>query len=207
MASNQAVMAETLGMAAAADRAGPIDDGDLVARHRAGDASAFDELVARHQHRVAALAHRLLGWPDDVDDVVQDVFLAALKGLPRFGGRSWLSTWLTSITVNACRSRQRRRASWLRRLAGVRGTREPEAWNVAPAPEGEFEAGDEVRRAVQSLPGKYREVLVLRYLEELSVRDVSQILGVPTNTVDVRLSRARARLRDRLGSLLGRFEP
>jgi RNA polymerase sigma-70 factor (ECF subfamily) len=206
MASNQAVMAETLGMAAAADLAVPIDDGDLVARHRAGDPSAFDELVVRHQHRVAALAHRLLGWPDDVDDVVQDVFLAALKGLPRFDGRSRLTTWLTAITVNACRSRQRRRASWLRRLAGVRGTREPEAWNVAPPPQGEFEAGDEVRRAVQSLPGKYREVVVLRYLEELSVREVAEALGVPTNTVEVRLSRARERLRIRLASLMRRDE-
>jgi RNA polymerase sigma-70 factor (ECF subfamily) len=190
-------------MAATADRAVPIDDGDLVARHRAGDASAFDDLVARHQDRVAALAHRLLGWPDDVEDVVQDVFLAALKGLPRFGGRSRLSTWLTSITVNACRSRQRRRASWLRRLAGLRGTRDADAWNAAPRSAG-FDAGDEVRRAVQALPAKYREVVVLRYLEEMSVREVAEAIGLPTNTVEVRLSRARVRLRERLGSLMGR---
>lgn len=205
MASNQAVMAETLAMSAPADPATPDDDAELVARHRRGDSAAFDELVGRHQERVAALAHRLLGWSGDVDDVVQEVFLAVLKGLPRFGGRSRLTTWLTAVTVNACRSHQRRRASWLRRLTGLQRTQPPEAWNVAPQ-RNEFTEGDEVRRAVQSLPAKYREVVVLRYLEGMTARDTSEVLGVPVNTVEVRLSRARQKLRTQLEPLVERDE-
>src|SRR5687767_15254679 len=72
----------------------------------------FEQVVEQHQANVARLARRLLGWTganNDVDDVVQDVFLAVLKGLPRFRGHSTLSTWITRITINACRSHRRRR--------------------------------------------------------------------------------------------------
>ena len=73
-------------------------DRHLVARFRGGDQSAFDEIVLGRQRRVTRLVHRLLGWPADVEDVVQDVFVAVLSNLQRFRSDSSFSTWLTTIS-------------------------------------------------------------------------------------------------------------
>ena len=73
------------------------------------DVSAFGGLIAEHERCVAGLAYRLLGWRADVEDVVQDVFVAALENLPRFRGECRLATWLYRITVNQCRRQRRKR--------------------------------------------------------------------------------------------------
>ncbi|MBN1513689.1 MAG: hypothetical protein JXB13_16860, partial [Phycisphaerae bacterium] len=79
-----------------------------------GDAAAFARLVATHQDRVARLAYRLAGWAGEVEDIVQDVFLAVWTHRARFRGECRLSTWLAALTVNQCRNRHRLR--WLRLL-------------------------------------------------------------------------------------------
>ncbi|HSW01137.1 MAG TPA: RNA polymerase sigma factor [Sedimentisphaerales bacterium] len=134
---------------------------DLAVQFRRGDDSAFDRIVARHSAEVAALANRLLGWPGDVDDVVQEVFIAAFLGLRKFRGQCRLRTWLFAITVNKCRSWRLRR----RRLLSLAKVDDPEAI-AGPDPGSDKAAMDEetftrVRRAVQALPRKYREVIVL----------------------------------------------
>ena len=95
-----------------ADELAAGDEAALVARAVSGDRQAVGQLVAAHQQRIARLVQRLLAWPDDVDDVVQDVFVHALRSLARFDGHSSLATWLVRIAINRCRSHQRRR--WLR---------------------------------------------------------------------------------------------
>src|SRR5581483_11223859 len=89
-------------------------DEKILAEALAGrDPAAFERMVALYEPRVARLAQRLLGWDGDVDDVVQDVFLVALtKGGWRGESSAW--TWLTTVTLNRCRSRLRRRALWAR---------------------------------------------------------------------------------------------
>jgi RNA polymerase sigma-70 factor (ECF subfamily) len=174
---------------------------DLAAQFCQGDDSAFDRIVERHSAEVAALANRLLGWPGDVDDIVQEVFVAAFLGLRKFRGECRLRTWLFTITVNKCRSLRfrRRRSSRLVRID------DPEA--VAGLDRGSDTAAmDEetfarVRRAVQTLPQKYREVIVLKYLQGLETNDACELLGVTVNTMQVRLNRARARLREQLGDM------
>lgn len=171
----------------------------LVERFRRGDDSAFDRIVEQHAAEVAALANRLLGWPGDVDDVVQEVFVAALVGLRKFRGASSLRTWLFSITVNKCRRHRFRR---LRRLRTV-------TMDEAGALESRDRAGDKaamdqesfagVRRAVQTLPQKYREIIVLRYLQGLETEEICSLLGITANVVQVRLNRARKRLKEQLG--------
>src|SRR4051794_19333343 len=84
------------------------DDSSVAQRFAAGDTAAFTQVVALYQTRVARLASRLLGWSGDVDDVVQDVFLAALTKAGTFRGEASLWTWLTTLTLNQCRTRQRR---------------------------------------------------------------------------------------------------
>jgi len=86
------------------------DDEILLGRFKRGDEAAFDEIVLRFQHEIAALANRLLAWSDDVDDVVQEVFLAVYLNLRRFRGESSLRSWIFTITVNRCRTRERKRS-------------------------------------------------------------------------------------------------
>jgi RNA polymerase sigma-70 factor (ECF subfamily) len=188
-------------------------DGPLVERWRGGDQSVFADIVARYQPRLARLAYRLLGWRDEVDDVVQDVFVRALEKRGSFRGEASLATWLTRIMLNACRNRLRRR-----RLARVvfpwrRGTRPHSADAADPGsssavsrarPDGAVSAGERaesVRRAVRSLPDREREVIVLRYLEDLPIEVIAGIVNETRGAVDVRLSRARQRLRQALADM------
>jgi RNA polymerase sigma-70 factor (ECF subfamily) len=160
-------------------------------------APAFSQLVAQHQDQVTALVWRLLGWhADEVQDVVQDVFLAALQSLPRFRGEARPATWLYRIAVNECRRHRRRRILRLR----LWQRREPrDAATSHPVADTETHA--QVRRAVAALAPPYREVVVLRYLEGLPIEEIAAIVGHSPNAVEVRLHRAREALRETLGPL------
>lgn len=170
-------------------------DSELVARLRAGDPLALEELVEAFQPRMLRLVHRLLGWSGDAEDLVQDVFVAALENLPRFRGEARLSTWLTAIAVNRCRAHMR----W-RRLRETALQLMFHRLSAAPngRPPGHNEIHDEVRRAVRTLRSRYREVVVLRYFEELSNAEVAEVLGISPAAVEQRLSRGRRMLKDRL---------
>ena len=144
----------------------------LVQRLIRGDRSVFDEIIRQNQQRIARLAYRLLGWGDEVEDVVQDVFLKVMKNLANFRGQSSLDTWLIAITINTCRSWKRKRLlKWnlLNRLQ-QRSCVTP---SVGPEPKPDYETFEKVRRAVQKLPCHYREVIVLRYLEQLPVAQIA----------------------------------
>lgn len=175
-----------------------VDDARLVERFKCGDGSAFDRIVSEHAADVQALAGRLLGWDGDVEDVVQEVFLAAFVGLKRFKGASSLRTWLYSITINKCRSHRHRRRMRLRVLSA----RNKDGTDSAASESMTEDDFDRVRTAVRSLPVKYREVVVLKYLQELSTEKIREILGVSDNVVYVRLNRARAMLKDKLSNLM-----
>jgi len=196
-------MADSSSAALRRESAPANDEGaDLVGRLGEGGASAFDRVVEQYRDRVAPLCHRLLGWPDEVEDVVQDVFLAAFRALPRFRGDASLWTWLARITINTCRRQRHRRILRLRLVAGAR-ERPPHARPVMPErPSMDRETLDQVRRAVRGLPARLREVVVLHYLEQMPTDAVSEVLGIRRNTVQVRLHRARARLKERLAGLI-----
>jgi RNA polymerase sigma-70 factor (ECF subfamily) len=174
----------------------------------AGDSAAFDEVVEVYAPKVSRLAYRLLGWSggaSEVEDVVQDVFVAVLRHARSFDGRSSLATWITSIAVNRCRSLRRRFGARVRAMAAVlaRARRS----GVACAADEAAIRGDEserVREAVRRLKAADREVIVLHYLEHAGVEEIAGILGVSRNAVEVRLHRARGRLKALLESSLGR---
>jgi RNA polymerase sigma-70 factor (ECF subfamily) len=174
------------------------DDARLVERFKCEDGSAFDRIVDEYAADVQVLAGRLLGWDGEVADVVQEVFLAAFLGLKRFKGASSLRTWLYSITINKCRSHRRRR---LVRLRVFSGPNKDEVDSAESEPVMEYDL-DRVRKAVRSLPVKYREVIVLKYLQELPTEKIREILGVSDNVIYVRLNRARAMLKDKLSNLM-----
>ncbi len=167
----------------------------------------LQSMVFAHQQQVARMARRLLGTSAGVsaagvEDVVQEVFLAALVNIGRFRGDSSLSTWLTAVTVNKCRSQIRRRA--IRRRLFPWTAREPleEQADRTAGGEETQEVNEEVRRAVYRLPQKYREPVVLRYFESMSIDAIAQALGLAANTVEVRLSRARKKLKESLSGRL-----
>ncbi len=162
----------------------------MAARVARGDDSALDEVIARYGSRVVRLAARLLAWTDGAEDVAQDVFVAVLAQGKHFRAESNLWTWLAALTVNRCRSVRRRR--WVQeRVLRVVGGSTP-AVEVKQLERDEHAA--RVRAAVAELPALAREVIVLRYFEELSMDEIATILGAKRNTVEARLSRARKQL-------------
>jgi len=172
----------------------------LVEQFHRGDKSAFERLVEQYSADVAALANRLLGWPGDVEDVTQDIFLAAFLGLRKFRCECSLKSWLFTITINKCRTSRYRRWLRLRRYSQKIGD-----VSLSLACEGKNMDADEfkqIRRAVATLPEKYREPVVLRYLQEIDMDEISRILGISKNTLNVRLSRARKQLRDDLAGMI-----
>ena len=170
----------------------------LVERFGRGDDSAFDRIVERYAADIAALANRLLGWPQDVDDVVQDVFLAAFKGLKSFRGDCRLRSWLFTITINKCRHYRRRCSR--PRIVPIDETAPKLCLNEdAEMIAIDTESLERVRQAIRALPTKYREVVVLRYLQGLETAEICRLLYITTNTANVRLNRARKRLKDALG--------
>jgi RNA polymerase sigma-70 factor (ECF subfamily) len=160
---------------------------------------AFEKLVELYQGRITRLVQRLLGWSADVDDLVQEVFVAAWRGLPKFRGQSTIETWLMRIAINQCRRHRRRtllRHAFHRRLKSERPSI-PDS--IDPLRADERSRG--VRQAVHALPPRYREVIVLRYLEGLEVDQLMRVLRLSRTAADVRLHRARELLRGSLKEL------
>jgi len=171
----------------------------IVARVLAGDKEASEELVRAHQSRLMRLVCRLIDSSDEAEDVLQEVFVAAFQGLPHFRHESSFTTWITTIAVNKCRTHRRRaaRRQWLAAYL-----RRGEAVAANSTDEASSDDAEEVRNAVRSLAVKYREPVVLHYFEHMSMAEVASVLDLKTNTVEVRLSRARRLLRTILNGRL-----
>lgn len=169
--------------------AGPEDDRALVARCRAGDERAMQQLYQRHAGRLFALALRLTGRRSDAEDVVQDTFLRAWRGLEGFRAESSVGTWLYRIALNRCRDAFARRRP-----------EEPEVEGVAEVREGDALARRGLEAALAALPEGYREVLLLHDVMELEHPEIAAILGVEVGTSKSQLHKARARMRELLGA-------
>ena len=191
----------------------PQRDTVLVAQARAGDRTAFDELVVRYQDRVFNMAYRILGHREDALDVAQEIFLTVFKSLARFEAKARFSTWLYRVTVNRCRDELRRRGTVKhtrpRSLDAARKNddddRSMEPAAAAATPEQQAAAREThelVSAAIADLPGDAREVLVMRDVEDLAYDDIAEILEIPVGTVRSRLNRARTLLRDRVRPIL-----
>ena len=173
----------------------------LAERFVRGERAAFEQIVREYQQWVATLAYRLLGWREDVDDVVQEVFLAVLRNLGRFRGQCGLKTYLGRVTVSKCRSYQRKLLVQKKLLAIVKAGPAGMAGSADQAALAAERSG-RLRWALQKLSRRSREVVVLRYLEEMSIAEVAEALGLSRNAVDVRLNRARKRLKELLEELV-----
>ena len=190
-------------------------DEELARCAATGDESAFEALVARFQGRVYRLALRLTGNEGDAEDVLQETFLQAYRGLAAFRGDARFATWLFRIATNAAlmqrRARARRPAEPLEEYAprfdadGRHVLREEDLAQAARADEilDRERLAERAREGIERLPEIYRMAFVLRDLEEMPTAEVASVLGIDAAAVRQRVHRARLMLRGFLSHLVG----
>lgn len=188
-----ATLAFSLGRTIDAEIAG------LLEAARRGDASAQASLFETHKHRVARQILRMTGDESAVDDLVQEVFVAAFRSLGSYRGDAQVETWLYRIALNKVRNWW---SSGRRRRARESRVAIPPEELLAEAPDQEAEAHDTLEHfyaLLSQLPDKLREAFVARAIDELSLEEASERLGVPVSTVSYRARQAEALLRRALG--------
>lgn len=175
----------------------------IVERALTGDAEAFGEIVRRWERRIFALAYGMLGREDDARDATQETFLAAFRNLRGFRGEAKVSSWLHRIAVNQCITRQRR--AKVRSESALDEEQEKRAERFAipldHSPVNLVEGRQEtaaVRRAINSLPLELRQVVIMKEFEELTFREIADVLDLPLSTVKSRLYTAMKQLQMRL---------
>ena len=183
----------------------------LVDRFRQGDQSAFEQMVARYWDRIYSMVHQLLRNPEDAEEVTQDAFIRAHRGLVNFRGESAFSTWLYQIATNLARNRywywwRRRRdhtVSFDQPIGPENATTLAEVFpSELETPEDATVTQEFVSRVAECMPRlspKHRETLILRNVKSLSYEEIGDILGISVGTVKSRIARARASLRAKLG--------
>lgn len=173
-----------------------LDDA-LVIRAQQGDADAFAELVRRHEDRMHAVVRRLVDDEHEAQEITQETFLRAWRGIRGFNGEAQFSTWLYRIGVNEANRRLKRTANAVMDRSLEDLTQEPP--DPAPGPEGQSEQRalqTALEAAVLALHPDYRAPLVLRDVEGLSTEEAAAIMGLQPSAFKSRLHRARLNVRD-----------
>jgi RNA polymerase sigma-70 factor (ECF subfamily) len=190
-------------------------DEDLIARARAADFGAFEELLGRYEDKVFRLAYRILRNETDAKEILQETFVSIWRKLDTFKGDSQFGSWVYRIATNAALMRLRAH----RRHPEVSteelpigyldnyGTPMPAGENWSKRPDDELQSSElrsHIQAAVDALPDIYRTVFVIRDVEGLSTEETADALGISVPTVKTRLHRARIALRDAIGGYFDR---
>lgn len=177
-------------------------DLELLKKAGDGDSRAFHALMDRHAAELFRLAVRLAATRSDAEDIVQETFLGAFRGLRKFDGRASVKTWLKRILVRQA-ARVWHKSRPARKTVGLEAidteSRPPASARVASA-SSMVDRKIDVGAVLRTLAPEHREVLVLREYEQLSYSEIAQTLGIPQGTVESRIHRARAELKTKLGS-------
>ncbi len=191
------------------------DEQRFIGRLVARDERAFNELVELYEERVYRLMFRMLGRKDEAEDMAQETFVQVFKSIDRFRGDAKLGTWIYRVAVNLCKNRSKYLS---RRHANVEDELEPLAERAAlgearGVTSSELAGPDQivegyqteaiVKRAILELDSEFREVLVLRDVEDLTYDEIAEITGLAEGTVKSRLHRARSMLKEKVESVLG----
>jgi len=195
-------------------RTEPRDEQQMIASILGGETHLFHELIRPHERSVYMMALSFLKNQSDAEDVAQEAFLKAFRNLSSFRGESKFGTWMISITLNEARGRLRRM-----KVVPMESLDQPdEDGHVSPAllrdwreiPSESLERR-EVRQvlqvAIESLPAIYREIFLLRDVEELSIAEAAEVLHITAASVKVRLHRARMMLQKTLAPQLKQLNP
>ena len=189
------------------------EDAELASLARGGDLAAFERLVSRHQKRMLNVAFRLTSDYDDACEVVQDAFVSAYRHLDTFRGEAKFTTWLTTITVNLSKNR-------LKQMKSRRGHEAYSLDDPVRTDEGEMavdppsqepsvldrlerrDTQNRVQDCIKALEQDYREVIVLRDMQDFSYEEIGAILRMREGTVKSRLFRAREAIKECLKRLI-----
>lgn len=187
----------------------------LIARFKSGDESAFEEMVIRYRDRIFARVFQLLKNRQDAEEVTQDAFMRAHKGLENFRGDSSFSTWLFQIATNLAHNKywywwRRKRDQSISLGQKLSDESESTLVDILPA-EGENpgetavtqELVDRIAECMNYLTPKHKEILTLRNVKNLSYEEIADHLGISVGTVKSRIARARENLREKLGGEFG----
>ena len=190
------------------EQAGTTREQDLIARVQRGQNELFYELVRPYERRVYAAALAILRNEADAEDVAQEAVLKAFANIRQFRAEARFSTWLIQITVNEALMRRRRERTVVMEAIDDRRNSEEESdymprdfadWREIPSEALERkEVRQKLAEALASLDRKYREVFVMRDMEQLNIQETAEALGISVASVKTRLLRARLMLRDLL---------
>ena len=184
-------------------------DQQLVDQVMAGNKNAFNLLVMRYQHRVAALIARFVKDPREVEDVAQEAFLKAYRALPLFRGDSAFYTWLYRIAVNTAKNylvaRSRRPPAQDLEIDEVEPTETGSVLREIESPEGSLSTSElkvAVEAALDSLPEELKTAFILREFSGLSYEDIAEVMDCPVGTVRSRIFRAREAIDHKITELM-----
>ncbi len=163
----------------------------LLLRAQQGDSEAVERLIELYQDTIYSMAVSFTRNPHQAEDLAQDAWIKILRGLPKFRHDSKFSTWLYRITMNTFLNATRA----VRREAEVMGSLLPEQEPAKPG----LESTLDMNEAVRALPEEFRSVVVLRYVTDLSYKEIASVLELPLGTVQSRLRRALDKLESSLG--------
>ena len=193
---------QSLGLSIPATISTPLeqDDVQLVTASKGGDQDAFSLLVQRYQRRVFNLVLRMLQDYEEASETTQEAFLAAWQGLPAFRGEARFSTWLYRIAYN-CALKQlelRKRDRTLQQALQAEQALESSGEAQKMAHIEALDSQELVHEQLSQLPAKYRIVLVLRHLQDMTYEEMAEVLTMPIGTIKTHLFRARNLLKERL---------
>ena len=177
----------------------------LIKKTAKGDRDAFAELVELYKDKVYQVSYRMLGNAQEAEDVAQETFLRVYANIGNYDPSYKFSTWIYRIATNLCIDHLRKRKqvySLDRELEGTDGL----DWHdrladQGPNPEESLLTGElqgQVQEAIESLTPKYRSIITLRYIEDLSLNEISEVLKLPVSTIKTRIHRGREALRKKL---------
>ena len=183
-----------------------VEDSALITKCLEGNPEAYGRLVDKYSARIINLAYAMLGDRHQAEDIAQDAFVRAFKGLPRFERKAKFSSWLYQIALNLSKDYLKAKARHARsaddeQLATIGGNPKDQAPRVVL----QTELSQKMREAINKLPVLYREAFVLRHLQGLDYSDVAVITSVPADTVRVRAYRAREMMRETLAPNVDTF--
>jgi RNA polymerase sigma-70 factor (ECF subfamily) len=175
---------------------------------RNGDRAAFEELVQLYKDKIYHLAYRMLGNKQEAEDAVQETFLRVYLNLAKYDETQKFSTWIFRIGTNLCIDRLRKKKPNYSLDAelpdGEGGDWHSMLPSEDPSPEDQIvlsETQQQIRQAIEMMPDKYKSVVVLRYLQDLSLQEIGDVLDMPVTTVKTRVHRGREFLRKQLEKL------
>lgn len=180
-------------------------DKKLVKKAKSGDIQAFTELITNYKDKIFHLAYRMLSNVQEAEDITQETFLRVYSNLDRYDEEHKFSTWIFRIATNLCIDRIRKKKAnysldenwndedgldWYSRLPSQGKSPEEEAISS--------EEQNQIHQAIMNLPSKYRVIMILRYIQDLSIQEISEVVNLSNSTVKTRLHRGREYLRKQL---------